>query len=251
MVDMVVFGGTTEGRQIAALLCKKQIPTLVCVASEYGEALLSPGEGLRVHTGRLDVNGMEELLILERPRLVIDATHPYATEVSGNICTACRALGIRYLRVCREVASVEDGCLRFSDMDALITWLNAQSGVVFSTLGAKEAAALTRVQGFAHRVWLRILPSPEGIRHCLHAGFPARHIICMQGPFSKELNVAMFHAAQANILITKESGETGGFAAKREAARECDMTVAVLNRPAQTAGISLDVLLQQIQEGRL
>ncbi len=251
MVDMVVFGGTTEGREIAALLCKKQISTLVCVASEYGEALLPPGEELHIHTGRLDANGMEELLGLERPRLVIDATHPYATEVSDNICTACTAQGIRYLRVCREAAFAADCCLRFPDMDALITWLNMQSGVIFSTLGAKEAAVLTQVRGFAHRVWLRILPSQEGVGHCLHAGFPAKHIICMQGPFSNQLNVAMFHAARANILITKESGETGGFAAKCEAARECGMTVAVLDRPAQTPGISFDALLQQIEEGTL
>jgi precorrin-6Y C5,15-methyltransferase (decarboxylating)/precorrin-6A/cobalt-precorrin-6A reductase len=150
----------------------------------------------------------------------------------------------------REPADNAD-CVAFPDMDALIGWLNGTTGTVFSALGAKEAAKLATVSNYRERVWLRILPAPEGLAACLDAGFPAHHIICMQGPFPRELNAAMFKAAGACVLLTKESGAAGGFDEKRAAARECGMTVAVLARPRQNDGLTLRELVQRIREGAL
>lgn len=249
MAEILVFGGTTEGREIAEQLIKKQISSLVCVASEYGESLLESTDTLRVHTGRLDQHGMETLLAAERPRLVIDATHPYATAVSENIRAACVVANVRCLRVNRTFEGETDGYRSFPHMDALVDWLNTKPGVIFSTLGAKEAAALAKVSGFSERIWLRILPSVEGLTTCLNAGFSAKHIICMQGPFSEELNTVMFRVAKADILLTKESGAAGGFPEKLLSARACGMTVAVLARPAETEGLPLHDILQRIAEG--
>lgn len=247
MAEIVLFGGTTEGRELCGLLGKRRIETLICVATEYGEALLTPVSPLRIHTGRLDTAAMEKLLKAEKPRLVIDATHPYAAVVSDNICTACENVGVKHLRLLRETLD-DSGCITFSGMDKLVGWLNKRHGTVFSTLGAKEAAALASVEGYRERVWLRILPDAAGLSSCLAAGFPARRIICMQGPFSKELNAAMFREAEADILLTKESGAAGGYPEKTEAARECGMTVAVLSRPREETGLTLAALTKLIEE---
>jgi precorrin-6x reductase len=110
---------------------------------------------------------------------------------------------------------------------------------VFSTLGASAAEALTRVDGFAERVWLRVLPVAESITSCAALGYPAAHIIGMRGPFSRELNAAMFRHAGAAILVTKESGQAGGAAAKLGAARDCALAVAILDRPAEAPGVTL------------
>lgn len=248
MTEIILFGGTAEGRILCELLSNKRIATLACVATEYGEALLTLGDTLRVLTGRLDQAGMEKLLAAERPRLVIDATHPYAAEVSGNIRAACENAGIKCLRLHRETI-FSDGCATFPDLSKLIGWLKEQRGRVFSTLGAKEAATLSTVEGYRERVWLRILPDAAGLSTCLAAGFPARHIICMQGPFSRELNVAMFRAAGADILLTKESGTAGGYLEKLEAAQACGMTSAVLLRPREETGLTLTALTKLIEEG--
>lgn len=230
------------------MLTQKQIDTLACVATEYGESLLTPFDSLRIHTGRLDKRGMEELFTAENPRLVIDATHPYATEVSDNICAACKCTGKKLMRLLRN-ESKSDGCQIFSSIDELVRWLNQQPGMIFSTLGAKEAAALTAVRDYQERVWIRILPDEAGLSACLSAGFLARHIICMQGPFSKELNAALFREAGAQILLTKESGQAGGYPEKREAARACGMTVAMLSRPREETGLTLAAILKMIEEG--
>lgn len=250
MTEIVLFGGTKEGRELGQLLGSKGIETLICVATEYGEALLDPGDTLRVRPGRLDQAAMVKLLAAEKPRLVIDATHAYAAEVSENIRAACEKTGVKRLCLLRE-SLASDGCVTFLRLEALIGWLNQRSGTIFSTLGAKEAAALTAIEGYKERVWLRILPDAAGISACLAAGFPARRIICMQGPFSQELNTAMFREAGADILLTKESGAAGGYPEKLAAARECGMTAAVLARPRQETGLTLAALVKLIEEGAL
>ncbi|MDX9871160.1 MAG: precorrin-6A reductase [Clostridia bacterium] len=250
MTEIVVFGGTTEGRTLCELLGKKRIKTLICVATEYGETLLPPFETVRVHTGRLDQAAMKNLLEAGKPRLVIDATHPYAAVVSENIRTACEKIGVKHIRIFREKLD-SDGCVTFTGLDELISWLNERQGTVFSTLGAKEAAALAAVGGYRERLWLRILPDAAGLSACLAAGFPAQRIICMQGPFSRELNAAMFRAAGADILLTKETGITGGYPEKIEAARACGMITAVLSRPREETGLTLAELVKMIEEDAL
>lgn len=250
MTDIVLFGGTSEGRKLAALLKKKKIRTLVCVATEYGETLLEAGGSVEVHTGRLDEVATVALIRQQKPRLVLDATHPYAEQVSRNLHAACKSANTPYLRVKRERVS-EDGVAVFPTMDALIHWLNTTDGIIFSGLGVKEARALTAVTGFESRVWLRILPAAEGLNACVAAGFPARHIICMQGPFSGELNAAMFRAVGATILITKESGAAGGFPEKLAAARECGMTVAALKRPDEESGLTLEEVKNMIESNKI
>ncbi len=250
MCEIVLFGGTSEGRRIAESLQAEEVPTLACVASEYGESLLCAKGSLKIRAGRLDDKEMTSLLERYRPRLVVDATHPYATQVSKNIAAACAACGIRRIRVLRETQSGR-GYNAFSTLDEMIDWLNGTEGAVFSTLGAKEAAALTRVNDYQKRVRLRILPATDGLASVLSLGFPAGHVVCMQGPFSRELNAAMFRAADAKILITKDSGPAGGFAEKLAAANDCKMRIGILRRPLEHEGVPLEALLRKIREHTL
>lgn len=249
MADIVLFAGTTEGRQLAELARQLGISTVACVATEYGESLMEPGGSLRVRMGRLDLEGMKTLIKTESPRLVLDATHPYAKEVSSTIAAACRDCGARLGRVLRE-EEAHEGCAEFASLEELAAALDSTEGVVFSSLGTKEAAALSKVRGAAERIWIRILPSVAGLQQCLDAGFPAKHIICMQGPFSADLNEAMFRAAGASVLLTKDTGSAGGFPEKLEAARRCGMQVFVIKRPADSAGEILSVWMDRLRSGK-
>ena len=247
MAEIVIFAGTTEGRELAELCRRLGIDALACVATEYGESLLSSGGSLRVRTGRLAEGGMRELIKAEAPRLVLDATHPYASEVSRTIAAACGGLEVTLGRVLRE-SEDHEGCLEFADLASLAAHLDKTPGVVFSSLGTKEAAAISKVSGAAERVWLRVLPSVEGLKMCLEAGFPAKHMICMQGPFSADLNEAMFRACGAQILLTKDTGSAGGFPEKLEAAKRCGMQVFVIKRPSENGGESLEVWKERLRQ---
>lgn len=252
MTKILLFGGTSEGRMLAEMLQQKGVSTLVCVATDYGETLLHPDGCLKVHTGRLNKEEMMVLLNEEWPERVIDATHPYASLVSTTLKTVCEDMGVSYLRVEREPCH-EEGCIAFDGMQALVSWLNSQPGVIFSTLGAKEAAELAYVRNYRDRVWLRILPSMDSLAVCLKTGMPAGHIICMQGPFSVEMNTAMLRSAKAQILVTKESGVEGGFVEKLAAAKGLGIQTAVLQRPIQgkEKGLSLQEMMLRIQDGSI
>ena len=150
----------------------------------------------------------------------------------------CKEENIEYVRVLREAIEIEDAVKCFS-MDELISCLNETEGIIFSSMGAKEAQSLTGVDNFQERVYLRMLPSPEGMRSCLDLGYPMKNLCGMQGPFSKEFNIAQFKEIGADILITKESGNAGGFLEKTDAARECGMKIVVLAR-VEEEGLSIE-----------
>ncbi len=116
--EILVFGGTIEGRQVSDYLVSQRIPHTVCVATEYGEEVLTQQDYLTVHKGRMDVEEMCLFFQKENFMAVVDATHPYAVEVSKNIREACRREKMRYLRYLRAGAG-NDGALGICGGDSL------------------------------------------------------------------------------------------------------------------------------------
>ena len=108
MYKAFVFAGTAEGRRIAEYLSENKIRAKAYTATGYGRDLLKEGHYLDVSARRLDERDMEEeLKLLEPGGLVLDATHPYAKEVTENIRQACGRAGVRYLRVVRRQTGLE------------------------------------------------------------------------------------------------------------------------------------------------
>jgi precorrin-6x reductase len=102
------------------------------------------------------------------------------------------------------------------------------------------------MKNHSERLIARVLPSVESIELCLEAGILPSHIICMQGPFSHEMNLAMFRDMKAKILVTKESGASGGFNEKLSAARELGMSVFLLKRPPDESETSMEDVIKII-----
>ena len=90
MYKAIVFAGTTEGYALCEFLAENHVPVYACAATEYGGSLLKENEFLHVSAGRLKTEDMEELFRREAPEIVLDATHPYAAEVTKNIRKARR-----------------------------------------------------------------------------------------------------------------------------------------------------------------
>ena len=86
MNKVLLFGGTGEGRALAEWMVARDIPHTVCVATEYGETLLPAGA--EAHVGRMDSGEMEALMRAGGYSLAVDATHPYAVEVTEHIRAA-------------------------------------------------------------------------------------------------------------------------------------------------------------------
>lgn len=231
---LLIFSGTSEGRALCRFLSERGARAEAFVATEYGEAVMGPLPGITVHTGRLDGQAMAETV--GAGALVVDATHPFAREVTENLRRACR--DSEYLRLVRP-AEAAKGAVVVPDAKAAAAWLDAHEGRALLTTGSKELEAFTAVRGYRERLFPRVLPSVEALEACAALGFPAAHVIAMQGPFTKELNRALLRQIGAQVLVTKETGAAGGFADKLAAAREAGATALAIARPLQEDGRTL------------
>ncbi len=237
MYKLCVFAGTTEGRELVELLAEASVEVTACVATEYGEALLTPRERLTVSNRRLTAEEMEALLRRESFDLVVDATHPYAAEVTENIVRACRAAGVEYLRLLRGTDEAPEGAVYVPDIEAAVAYLVGTEGNILLTTGSKELAKYAALPGFAERVYARVLPMAASLEACRAAGLGPDRIIAMQGPFSREMNIAMLRAVSARYMVTKDTGGTGGFGEKAAAAKEAAAVLVVAGRPPQREGL--------------
>lgn len=244
-MNVLLFGGTGEGRELAGWLLARGIPCTVCVATEYGETLLPAG--VEAHVGRMDQAGMETQMAAGYD-VVVDATHPYAAEVTQNIRAAARAAGLPCLRLLRR-SEGEDLCCKVKDMAAAAEQLTRMPGNVLLTTGSKELHHFA-VPGLVERCWPRVLPMLDSLARCLDLGFPPAHILCMQGPFSRELNAALLRQYDIRVLVTKDTGGYGGFQAKAEAARETGCALLVVERPIQEEGLTLEEIQARLLAGR-
>lgn len=242
MYKVIVFAGTTEGREIAEFLDRKGISAHICVATEYGEQLLQGGQNLEISHERLNAEEMELLIKEKKCEMVIDATHPYAAEVTINIKEACEAAEVSYIRVLRENQENQNSgdCLYADSVEDAVALLEHTKGNILATTGSKEAAKYTALTDYESRVFLRVLSLPDVVKQCKELGFQGKNLICMQGPFSKELNIAMLRQWDCKYLVTKMSGATGGFQEKIDAARICGCISVIIGRPLKESGLSVN-----------
>ena len=235
MPRLLLFGGTTEARELLARLSgslPEHEPAICCVATDYGAELARDLPGVEVRAGRLDEGGMEELIRAEGVTCVIDATHPYATEVTRNICSACENTKTPLLRVCRPSGlDSADGVTTVGSCREAADLLNHREGNVLLTVGSKELREFTAVRGYRERLFARVLPTSGVLRACEELGFDPGHVLAMQGPFSLAMNRAMLEDTGARILVTKDGGAVGGVEAKVGAARELGVEVILIARP--------------------
>ena len=238
MSDILLFAGTTEGRLICEALRGKNVTVEVSVATEYGETLIEEAENIKVRHGRKNADEIAEMIRETGAQLVIDATHPYAAEVTKSLQKASQAQKTQYLRVLRaEDHENTEYCVFVDDTNAAIDYLNTIEGNILLTVGSKELPKYTAVTDYKTRVFARILPMASAVESAASLGFSGRNLICMQGPFSEELNTAMMRMLEIRCLVTKDTGAPGGFSDKVRAAAACGAKTVVIRRPLAEEGV--------------
>jgi len=230
-VRVLMFGGTTEGRLLGEALAAAGVEVLMCVATDYGRELVKPHPELHVRVGRLDAAGIQLLIRQSGDPIIVDATHPYAREATLNIWKACAKAGVEYLRVVRERWDREPGVTCVESAMGAAAVLTKQGGTALLSVGSKELGSFATVPNYAERLYARVLPTCESVGKCTALGFSGRNLICMQGPFSHALNVAMLRDLEVDWLVTKDSGESGGFYQKLTASKETGVKLLLISRP--------------------
>jgi precorrin-6x reductase len=242
---VLVFAGTSDARTVIKHLVTYPVAVHASVATTDGCDLLKGVDGVTIHVGRLDEKLMMTLVMNIGVDLVIDATHPYATEAHKTISSVCHMSRMPLLVLERLGMSV--GYPVYPDLASIVDALQSTQGNVLVATGSKGLPAFSKLDGHTERVYARVLPTVEALEVCKTVGLNINHVIAMTGPFSRELNEALMRQLDIRHLVTKDSGVEGAFMEKLKAAEACDATVYVLARPTcKHDGFILPVLLQKI-----
>ncbi len=242
---ILLFGGTTEGREIADFCKLSQIDIDIRVATDYGKEVMQNAEN--VFAGRLDEQDIISLIKTKAYTKVIDATHPYAVVATENIKNSCETLNVEYIRVKRETEVYNTDDLQyFDEIEQAVEYLNSFEGNILSTIGSKELVKLSSLKRLDERLIVRAIPFDFALKQCSEIGVPAKNIVLMQGPFDVDLNIALMKKYNIKFLLTKETGKSGGFDEKILSAKAMNVKVIVISRPSDD-GINLDELKSKLR----
>ncbi|MCH5272545.1 MAG: precorrin-6A reductase [Lachnospiraceae bacterium] len=256
MSRILIFAGTTEGRELAERLAKAGIACTVCVATEYGMQVMKTTESredIEVLSGRRNEREMEALLQERSFAAIVDATHPFAEEVSKNIKESAEKQNVPYLRLKRDTA--QNGCqdaeakmFYYKDSAECAEKLEHTRGNILLTTGSKELSVYCAKESVKERLYVRVLPGTESFELCQKEHIPGKQILALQGPFSEEMNRAFIKEYRIEHLVTKESGTAGGVPQKINAAKREGVTIHIIGNPEAGGGLSFSQVCARLEE---
>ena len=247
-----VFSGTSDGNALASELARKGYPVVISAATEYGGAVaVKDCPGVSVWAGRQGVEARKQALTRSQARVLVDATHPYASLMSEQLIGLSRTLNIPYLRYERPSARKENAGELCASMEQAAARAMALGQRIFLATGSKELAAFLQAPGANEQEWfVRLTPEPAFLQRAIDLGVPRSHICAMQGPFSQAFNTALWRDWQIDCVVTKDSGDAGGYQAKVDAAQALAIPLLVVERPTLAYPFvvaSFDAVLRQLR----
>ncbi len=239
-----VFSGTRDGNELARRLAAEGHPVVVSTASGYGaEVARLSCPGAAVCSGRQGMERRRQALESGAARLILDATHPHATQISGQLIELARRLDIPYLRFERPSLLDPRNAIVCDDAADAARRAIGCGRRIFLATGSKDLETFVRTPGAERCEWfVRLTPDPQRLSRAIALGIPRERILAMQGPFPAELNRALWRSQRIDCVVTKDSGDTGGYGEKQTAAGELGIPLLVIRRPhvdypLQVAGV--------------
>lgn len=230
-----VLAGTQDGREIVRLLLEQGHDVAASVVSSYGGELLAHACGQRclINDKPLDEAALKDYLQEHDIRLLVDASHPYAANVSRNAIAVCQALPIPYIRYERDLSKLDyDRITVVHSYEEAAQAAASLGKKIFLTTGSRNLDKFVHSPDLKNcELTARVLPTAEVIGLCESLGLNAGHIVALQGPFSMELNRELFRKYGAEVIITKNSGTIGGTDTKFAAAAELNLPIVLIDRP--------------------
>ncbi|CAM3320271.1 cobalt-precorrin-6A reductase [Paracoccus nototheniae] len=221
---VLLLGGTTEASRMAQLLADAGVDAVFSYAGRTAAPVAQP---LAVRIGGF--GGPEGLAAWLRDRRishVIDATHPFAAQISRNAQIACAAQGIALLVLQRPEwrAGPGDRWTHVPDIAGAVAALPPDPARVFLAIGKQT---LTPFAALPHDWLLRLVDPPETVP------LPRAQVVIARGPFDPEGDRTLMAAHRITHLVAKNSGGAGA-SAKLQAARELGVQVVMIDRPAMS-----------------
>ena len=222
MTRILLLGGTTEANLMAQAIAKAG---LAGVYSYAGRTEAPMGQPIHMRVGGFGgVEGLRTYLEAEGITHVIDATHPFAAQMSSNAVTACTATGTPLIALERAPWTPSEGD-RWTLVPDIVTAVSALDGPpqrVFLAIGRQHIDAFAAQP--QHRYLLRLVDTPTG-----PLPFPAE-VVVARGPFDVAGDTALMQEHGTEVVVAKNAGGKGAVA-KIAAARALGLPVVMIDRP--------------------
>ena len=221
---ILVFGGTTEGRKAVEVLEEGGSPYFY--STKTGEQDITLHHGQRID-GALDVEAMQTFCGEHDIRLIVDAAHPFASQLHQTIALVSQSLNIPTIRYERI----------YPKRDPEITWIDDYSQIprdihsLLATTGVQSISKLKPLEAEGIRIYYRILERESSMALALKQGASPEQLCFFEDP--QDIPV------EAEAILLKESGLSGGFPEKVEAAKAKGMRIIALKRPQTPANFTI------------
>ncbi|MBB95190.1 MAG: cobalt-precorrin-6A reductase [Rhodobacteraceae bacterium] len=222
--NLLILGGTTGATALCQRLAELEVPATLSLAGRVSRPKRQP---LPVRIGGFGgALGLERYLHDHAVTHVIDATHPFAAEMSHNAVTACTRARVPLVALGRPPWRAEPGDTwqRVPDIAGAVTALNGPARRVMLAVGRMHLDAFA--PNPQHHYLLRLVDPPTGA-----LPFPDARVIVDRGPFTVDSDRALMTENRIDLVVSKNSGGSGAVA-KILAARALGLPVVMIDRPA-------------------
>ncbi|MGB3695199.1 MAG: cobalt-precorrin-6A reductase [Spirulinaceae cyanobacterium] len=228
-----LIGGTSESAEVARSLVGKNIACLITVTTESARSLYPQLPYFEVVVGKLNQQEIKAFLRERSIKGIVDASHPYATEISQRAIAVASQQNLPYLRYERPSLIENEGENRLANFATLLQGNYLTGQRVLLTVGYQALPLFQPWQNQA-TLFARILPSLESLQVALKAGFTNHRLIAIRPPLSRELEKALWQQWEISLVVTKASGKAGGEALKRSLSQELGIPLITIARPKVT-----------------
>ena len=226
---VLILGGTTEASRLARLLAGD--PRFEATLSLAGRTVAPRPQPIATRVGGFGgADGLGDFLRQQKIEAVIDATHPYAAQISGNTVAACAQTNVPLASFVRPAWTAQPGDLWkvVPTTDAAVDALGTLPRHVFLTLGRQELHLFAAAA--QHHYIARLIEPPQ------QASLPPDLVLLRQrGPFDRDAERRLLQHHKIDVVVSKNSGGSATYP-KIEAARELGLPVIMIGRPDKPAG---------------
>ncbi len=207
---ILIIGGTSESVIIAQAIAESGRRVLVSLATDAPLELPELPAVFR-RSGRLDRAELERMIDDRGVSAIIDAAHPYASEIKRNAKEAAERRSIPYFCWLRPGAVADkESVILASDHEEAAKMAFSFGAPIFLTIGSKNLRPYAEKAPAADiPIVARVLDHPDSLRACLDSKIPRENIVMGRGPFSVEDNLRTIESFHIGVLVTKDSGDAG------------------------------------------
>ncbi|MBL1268434.1 MAG: cobalt-precorrin-6A reductase [Halomonas sp.] len=224
MIKILILGGTSEASALASAVAKRGLPAIFSYAGRVATPKPQP---LPTRIGGFGgVNGLATFLAQERITHIVDATHPFAAQMSSNVLAAAAQCGVKAVALTRPAWQpvTGDQWQSVASIDEAVSTLAGQPQRVLLAIGRMHLAAFAGQP--QHHYVLRLVDRPTN-------ALPLKDVstVIDRGPFTLEGDLALLENQRIQRIVCKNSGGDGA-ASKLTAARRLGLPVVMIERPA-------------------